>query len=77
MSCLDGDGLGRGDVVQGVFDGVDVGRLRANIYKTLEYVKEAYVPEYPVADNATVPLMPNRAFQKLEALSGTCHRRWQ
>jgi len=36
VSCLDRDGLGRGDVVQGVFDGIDVGRLGASVYKIPE-----------------------------------------
>jgi hypothetical protein len=77
MSCLDRDCLWRGDIIQGVLNGVDVGRLRARGYKTLDYIKEAYEPEYPVAGNAIVPLMPSRAFQILEALIEMCHQKWQ
>lgn len=77
MSCLDRDRLWRGNIVQCVLNGVDVGGLRASGYKTLEYIKGAYEPEYPVAGNAIVPLMPSRAVQTLEALIGTCHQRWQ
>lgn len=36
MSCLDRDGFRHRRVVQGILDGVDVGRLRARIHKTLE-----------------------------------------